>query len=523
MQKFIRFVNWLQLYRLRKYFVLKHHDIVFEFKDLINILILSGIAYYARSKAFEYPAGMVFDEVHFGNFTNHYIKHEFFFDIHPPLAKLIFAKFAWLAEYDGSIEYSDEGERAYSDEKYITTRVAPIMLSSLVPAAMYIALRCMALSKIASFTSSFMAALDTTLIAEGKFCLTDGTLHLFTMVGMIGINIWLSKEVQSKSWWLWIYIASICMSFAYSVKNTALSLFFVAGYAQLMYYLDEKDFEIDENSFSEICRSLFTIVYPGLIFHYIIWYFHITTTPFIYEDTKDDEIQSYTLNYKNTTDLTKWVYWPPVVARVANCIGSAFMSNGLNFEPHPYMSRPKDWPLLTDVWVSFYHDYGLRTNCVCAGNVFVYYTAFFGVLACMLGFTRKGFAHITRLIVGYWMSYLPFFGVPRTMFLYHYLIPLMFGCMCFGAALDLWIKSGYWKGFIALSVMVAALTGFFIISPLVYGYKTPEDDWRILNKKWEYGREDRKEYHDYMQSMYLELKTAEEKEEAQKSNKGRRK
>jgi dolichyl-phosphate-mannose-protein mannosyltransferase len=42
------------------------------------------------------PGGVVFDESHFGGFTEHYLQGKYFFDIHPPLAKLTIALYAHL-------------------------------------------------------------------------------------------------------------------------------------------------------------------------------------------------------------------------------------------------------------------------------------------------------------------------------------------------------------------------------------------------------------------------------------------
>ena len=49
------------------------------------------------------PRRVVFDEVHFGGFVTNYLgDHSYFFDIHPPHAKLLIAGVAALGGYRGS-------------------------------------------------------------------------------------------------------------------------------------------------------------------------------------------------------------------------------------------------------------------------------------------------------------------------------------------------------------------------------------------------------------------------------------
>ena len=42
-----------------------------------------------------------FDELHFGKYVGLYVKKIFFFDLHPPLGKLIISAVAYFAGFDG--------------------------------------------------------------------------------------------------------------------------------------------------------------------------------------------------------------------------------------------------------------------------------------------------------------------------------------------------------------------------------------------------------------------------------------
>ena len=69
--------------------VLKKRQFVKQEYFFLIALVLIGLV--VRLRGLSYPDSVVFDEVHFGGFARKYILGNFFMDVHPPLAKMLFA------------------------------------------------------------------------------------------------------------------------------------------------------------------------------------------------------------------------------------------------------------------------------------------------------------------------------------------------------------------------------------------------------------------------------------------------
>ena len=79
-----------------------------------------------------------FDEVHFGKFASYYIKREYYFDVHPPLAKMLFGLAGWFVGYDGSFGFENIGD-SYTENNvpYVGLRALPAVLGSITVPIVY--------------------------------------------------------------------------------------------------------------------------------------------------------------------------------------------------------------------------------------------------------------------------------------------------------------------------------------------------------------------------------------------------
>lgn len=79
-----------------------------------------------------------FDEVHFGKFASYYILRQYYFDVHPPFAKLLFGLAGWFVGYDGHFGFENIGD-SYTEAHvpYVGMRALPAIFGSFTVPVVY--------------------------------------------------------------------------------------------------------------------------------------------------------------------------------------------------------------------------------------------------------------------------------------------------------------------------------------------------------------------------------------------------
>jgi len=105
--------------------------------------------------------------------------------------------------------------------------------------------------------------------------------------------------------------------------------------------------------------------------------------------------------------------------------------------------------------------------------------------------------HVTGagwMLLGWSLHYIPFFLIPRVLYVHHYYPASIFMCMFTAILIDRLIRNlpSKLKSFIILATIFTMVTVFLLFSPLVYGYKGTRFQWENStyhylrwNSKWD--------------------------------------
>ena len=450
-------------------------------KDAGLLIIFLFIGMFSRFFRIQFPRNVVFDEVYFGNFTNFYIKGEYFFDIHPPLAKMILALGAYVQEYRGDIKFEELSKKneKYPSTNYVSLRSVSAFFAGFCTPLSFILARILGCTRLTSVCVGLMVCSDHVMIVEGRFILTDSILHFFSIIAII--SVFANEMVNSP---LSLTLEGVCIGLACSCKFTAggIAIFaFLREFSVCFYSAPLRKRALFFQAYFRCCYITFLI----LIVMISLTCIHLELLPYEPEDRSDFipyPIKGSLVN-KNESNWTQRMEAKPLVFRAASLLLYQLASNSDRTSKHPYSSKWYHWPLLTGKWVLFWASN--ERVIACNGNLIMYDIVFVVLIISMVNIllNRKLDSIQGGLVLGYLSCLLPFILVPRETFLYHYVISLIFGILNVGVFLnDLHPK---YRGFLTSLVCVLVVFGYFLWAPLSYGLEELDLDFLVWRKCWQ--------------------------------------
>ncbi|XP_052057700.1 protein O-mannosyl-transferase 2-like [Mytilus californianus] len=245
----------------------------FRSTERMYFLLLSLFTIFSIITRFyniENPTHVCWDETHFGKMGSWYIKRTFFFDVHPPLGKMLIALSGVLTGYDGEFPFAKPGDE-YGDTNYIGMRMFCALLGgSLVPLS-YMSVWLLTESLLASSLSATLILLDVGTLTLSRHILLDPILLFFIMMSVYCLLKFSSYRQESFSiyWWFWLAQTGIFLAFSIGVKFVGLFIILFAGYstaADLWCLVGEKCLNMVLIVKHFLARVLCLIILPAIVY-----------------------------------------------------------------------------------------------------------------------------------------------------------------------------------------------------------------------------------------------------------------
>ncbi|KAJ1798616.1 Dolichyl-phosphate-mannose--protein mannosyltransferase 1, partial [Coemansia sp. RSA 2399] len=190
------------------------------------------IAAYVRLWRLSNPANVVFDEVHFGKFAGKYINGTYFFDVHPPLAKMMFAAVGRIAGYDGKFDFKSIGlDYVAAGVPYVGMRLLPAVLGLAMVPITYISLAALGHAGDACALGALLVVFENALLTQSRLILLDSALIFFTGATVMFWSLFFTESHRpfSNRWWAYLLLTGVNMGNALSCKWVGLFLVATIG------------------------------------------------------------------------------------------------------------------------------------------------------------------------------------------------------------------------------------------------------------------------------------------------------
>lgn len=247
--------------------------------EVVALSVITALAFFTRFYKIWFPDEVVFDEVHFGKFASYYLQRTYFFDLHPPFAKLLIAGVGYLVGYDGTFKFDKIGDSYITNQApYLAYRSLEAIQGSLTVPVLFLTMRQLNYSIAASSLASIIVLFDNAHVTETRLILLDATLLLSVACSVYAYVRFRNEQLKkafTTTWWKWLALTGVALSCVISTKYVGVFTFLTIGFAviiDLWHLLDiESGLTVREVSRHFVARFYGLIVLPFII--YLFWFY----------------------------------------------------------------------------------------------------------------------------------------------------------------------------------------------------------------------------------------------------------
>jgi dolichyl-phosphate-mannose-protein mannosyltransferase len=448
-------------------------------KFLILILIILSLTVHFIF--FNHPAEVVFDEVHFSKFVSWYFSKEYFFDVHPPLGKLLIAGFTKIIGLKPNFFPQNITDK-FLDSSYKWLRFLPKLSGALLSIVIFFIAQQLNFSKNISFLISLFVVFENALITQSRFILIDTFLLLFGSLSILFYFSYFQKnnnQIANKNIGN-LFLAGLFASMAFSIKWTGLVF---VGVILLLYFI----FWIkSEQKFRNAINGLIFLIFIPIVIYFFIFvvHFSILNKSGSGDGFHSPQFQKTLIGnrYQNDPEIKPL----NILAKFWELNIKMYKANTGITATHPFSSKWYKWPFMIKP-IYFWNkiDQGKRESRIyLIGNPVVWFLGTIAIIYLTIYFIKDIFFRKFKsldwkagaILFGYWLNLIPFVFINRVVFLYHYFPSLIFSILSFGYIAN---KKESVEKVIPIIILIVILS-FIFISPLTYGLKEPKNYFDLI-------------------------------------------
>lgn len=463
-----------------------------KIKQIFALLFLILLSFFTRFYRLDFPPNVVFDEAHFGLYATKYLSHQYYFDVHPPLGKLIFGLVAFLSKAEPGFDF--EKSKSYGDFNFLPLRAIVAFFGVFLIILIYFLVKELGFSEKTAFFSAFFMIFDNALLLQSRLILMDIFLLFFIFLSLYLYLLIKKTTPFSRRWWILNFFLGISLGAAISIKLIGLGILFLLWlweiFEERVFSKEKKELFVKIGLWAILPLFLFFLFF--LIHFSLLWENCSKNCGFVLEGeimrAKAEGISFYLLlNTLPEGNIFQKIFREIKMIMWSNLSGqrwvfeSPFYLWPLMFQPFPYFHT-----FLDEKWILI----------VFLGNPFVWWGSFFGILVYLYLLIRNLIVKFKKnlpptfyspnlrlLFLGFIIFWVSFLIIPRFLLLYHYLTALVFAIIIFSNLIgELFQKIPRYSNILFFGTLIFCFLSFLFFSPLTYGF--PISKTHFLVKKW---------------------------------------